>query len=426
MLTLSRSAVAKVLHDVFQEGRRVHDAWDQKLTKEDAMLAQAMLGLCLRHWGRLQAVFESRLKDPERGAPLGSRIAAALGLAQLAWLPGVSDHAAVNESVNLAADPELGFPPHKGLINAILRKGAADRAALAAELEAIPASRDRSPFAQEVLEAALAPRGQVDQVEALWSRLQRIPAPTFLALDEAPLPEGMGPDPLCPGALRLAEDAPFPRPWLAGGHGMVQDRSSQALMAFQWDREPQRILDACAAPGGKTTALGRRWPQAELWAIEKDPRRARRLEENLRQRSIHAKVAVDDARAWLRSGGRPFDLILLDAPCSGSGTLGKHPELTWIGDDMDPGPLLRIQRELLDAAVERLAPGGLLVYAVCSWFPAEGLAHREALLARHPELQPAAVWPGEFGLEHPMSSVFLPDPLTWEGEGFQGFAVRKP
>ena len=130
-----------------------------------------------------------------------------------------------------------------------------------------------------------------------------------------------------------------------------------------------------------------------------------------------------DAGAWLRLGGPPFDLILLDAPCSGSGTLQKHPELNWLGDALDLPRLVKIQQDLLEAAVDRLAPGGLLIYAVCSWLPEEARAHRERLLAARPRLAPAPVWPEALGTGPDPASFFSPDPLAWPGEGFQAFAL---
>ena len=420
MLTPSRHAVATALLKVFGEGHRVPEGWDRKLQGADAHLAQALLGLTLRRWGRLRAWVRPRLKDPERGVPLGTDLALAMGLAQLAWLDGVAPHAAVNESVTLVADSELGFPPHRGLVNALLRKAAADRVALRAELETLPAALDRSPFAERVLEAAL--DGTTGK-EALWARLQQPPRPDFVRLRDEPTPEGLDADPALPGLWRLAEGAPFPLPWVQSGAGMVQDRSSQALMAFRWDRPVARMADLCAAPGGKATLLARRWPEAKLIALEQHAIRAERLKANLEQRRVTAEVQVADAAQWLQGGGRAFDLILLDAPCSGSGTLQKHPELPWIGGALDlPGLALR-QRLLLEAAARRLAPGGLLIYAVCSWLPEESEAHRAWIRARVPELRPAAVWEGVGAVEG--GAAFRPDPLTWAGEGFRAFALTR-
>ncbi|WLT31694.1 transcription antitermination factor NusB [Geothrix sp. PMB-07] len=430
MPTPARIHVAHALHEVFGEGGRVPDIWDRELG-EDAHLAQALLGLCLRRWGRLQAWVKPKLKDPDRGVPLGTRVTLAMGLAQLAWLPGVSDHAAVNEAVELAGNRDLGFVPHKGLVNAILRKAAKDRTALAAELEALPAALDRSSAAERALRAALAPHGAGKHVEgdleALWARLQRPPRPDFRLL-KGEVPEGLVPLPEVPGCLCLEDGAPFPRPWLESAAGMVQDRSSQALLAYQWERPVTRILDACAAPGGKATTLALRHPEADLVALEVHPRRAARLRQTLEQRGLRARVIHADAAEWLERAESDFDLILLDAPCSGSGTLQKHPEWPWLQHE-DLPRLTGLQRRLLTAAAERLAPGGLLIYAVCSWLPEECEAHREWLAEARPDLQPAPVWPGRLGTpgegSEGHSPVFRPNPLHWEGEGFQGFAVTR-
>lgn len=423
MATHSRRAVARALHAVFGRGERVPERWDQNLSGADASLAQALLGACIRHWGAMQAWALPKLKDPRRGLPAGSQVALAIGLAQLAWLEGVAPHAAVNEAVDLAADAELGFPVHKGLVNALLRKASQDPVKLRAEL-AVLADADRTEFAAWVLESALAPRHQEAQFPEAWARLHREPRLAFRVL-RGEAPEGLVPDPALEGCWRMTRDAAFPFVWLREGAGMVQDASSQALMRFQWERPVARILDACAAPGGKTTALGLRYPEAAITALERSPRRAERLRANLEARRVRADVIEADAAEWLEKDESAFDLILLDAPCSGSGTLQKHPELAWIGGGLDLRDLARRQRALLDAGLKRLAPGGLLIYAVCSWFPEEGLAHRDAALAAHPGSRPAAIWDAAFGLGEAPSSLFLPDPLAWEGEGFQAFALTR-
>jgi 16S rRNA (cytosine967-C5)-methyltransferase len=186
---------------------------------------------------------------------------------------------------------------------------------------------------------------------------------------------------------------------------------------------PARILDVCAAPGGKTTSLAYKYPQAHIFALEQNPRRAQKLKENLTVRSVRAEIQIAESAAWMRSGGRPFDLIMIDAPCSASGTLRKHPELTWIYNYSSVKRLVQIQKSLLDAAIPRLSPGGLLIYSVCSWFPEEGVNHLINIQSGDNQLIPAPIWPAaqSAGLTH----IFRPDPLTWEGEGFQAFAVMK-
>ena len=322
MATAARRAAAQALHGVFGKGRRVPEDWDAGLSTEDAGLAQAMLGLALKRWGRLQAWAGPMLKDPGRGLPLGTQVALALGLVQLAWLGGVAAHAAVNEAVDLVTDRELGFPPHRGLVNALLRRASVDRAGLMRGLEDLPAKLDRSPFVQRVLEAAVGPEEQAQ--DALWSRLQEPPKPAFRCLRGAP-PAELEADPELDGCLRLRPGAAFPHEWLVRGEGLVQDRSSQALMDFRWEGEPFRILDACAAPGGKTAALAQRFPAATVTALERESHRVRRLKENLSRWRLPVEVVQAEAASWLRGKDLAFDLVLVDAPCTGSGTLGKHP-----------------------------------------------------------------------------------------------------
>lgn len=426
MPTTSRIAAARALHAVFGAGHRVSDRWDAGLSSEDAGLAQALLGLCLRHWGRLQAYIKPKLKDQSRSLPLGSQVALAIGFAQLAWMDGVAAHAAVNEAVELAADPTLGFPPHKGLVNALLRRGAEQREALRVGLDAMPASLDRTPFVDVVLQSALEAHHATGkaEIEALWANLQIPPRPAFHLVRGAPPPE-LEPDEQLAGCWRLRDGAPFPGPWLQSGAGMVQDRSSQALMAFCWEPQPHHILDACAAPGGKTTSLGLRFPGARLTAVEREPRRAEWLNKNLADRGVRAEVVVAEVSDFLAHSTGTFDLILLDAPCSGSGTLQKHPELPWIAGNIDLERLSEMQRDLLRAAISKLECGGLLIYAVCSWLPEEGEHHRAWVRTAHPDLEAAPVWPAAFGTGNSATSCFRPHPLAWEGEGFQAFAWMK-
>jgi 16S rRNA (cytosine967-C5)-methyltransferase len=192
--------------------------------------------------------------------------------------------------VELLTHKDIGFKPHKGLVNAILRQACKDRGGLAAELDSLPAQLDRSPFAEKLLKAALGDRRTPENAEALWARLQQPSSPAFVAL-RGDVPDGFERDAQFPDAWRITPRTRFPREWLVSGAGMAQDISSQVLMVFRWSTEtaePRRILDVCAAPGGKTTTLARRWPQALVIALEQNPDRARRLRENLAARQVGA------------------------------------------------------------------------------------------------------------------------------------------
>ncbi len=421
MATPSRVAVARTLHLVFGEGARVPDAWDAGLAAGDAGLANALLGQCLRRWGTLQAAIRPQLKDPGRGLPLGTQVALAIGLAQLAWLPGVSDHAAVNEAVDLATSREVGFPPHKGLVNAILRRAARDRAALAAGLDRSDPALDRTPFTDRVLRAALAPRAG-GSPDALWRRLQAPPRPHFRMLRDEPLPQGLEPV----GAVR-GRPGPGPRRALPGrlagprrGHGPGPELPGPARLRLgaPGHPDPGRLLRArrqghgprAALPGGPPGGGGAQCRPGPAAPGEPGPARRPGRDRGGRRRPLAAA-----GRPQLRPhhAGRALQRLRHPAEAPGAELAGRRlgPGASGAGPARAPG-----------GGPAPAGPRRPLIYAVCSWLPEEGLAHREHLLATHPGFRPAALWPASMGTGDNPATLFRPDPMAWPGEGFQAFA----
>jgi 16S rRNA (cytosine967-C5)-methyltransferase len=137
------------------------------------------------------------------------------------------------------------------------------------------------------------------------------------------------------------------------------------------------VADLCAAPGGKTAQLA--FAGANVTAVDRSPARISRLRENLSRLSLNAEIVVHDALEW-QAG--PFDAVLLDAPCSSTGTIRRHPDVPWLKSEADLSALTSLQQRLLDRAVELLKPGGRLIYCVCSLEPEEGEDQIAALLAR--------------------------------------------
>jgi 16S rRNA (cytosine967-C5)-methyltransferase len=184
-------------------------------------------------------------------------------------------------------------------------------------------------------------------------------------------------------ALCLAQPLPVGEvPGFAEGWVSVQDAGSQLAAPFLQAMEGMRVLDACAAPGGKTAHLLER-AQLELTALEVDGARARRIHENLARLGLAAEVRVADAgelAAWW--DGRPYQRILLDAPCTASGIVRRHPDIPWLRREADVAQLARAQSRLLDALWEALAPAGRLLYVVCSLFPQEGAQQVDCFLDR--------------------------------------------
>ena len=189
--------------------------------------------------------------------------------------------------------------------------------------------------------------------------------------------------------LQLAKAVPVQQlPGFAEGHVSVQDAAAQVaapllLQGCEADK-PWRILDACAAPGGKTGHLLACYPQAQVLALDVDASRCQRIEQNLQRLGLQAEVRAADAsqpdRWW---DGQAFDAILLDAPCTASGIVRRHPDVRWLRRPTDSAQLARTQAQLLKALWPLLAPGGRMLYCTCSVFRSEGDETVQAFLQRN-------------------------------------------
>jgi 16S rRNA (cytosine967-C5)-methyltransferase len=190
-------------------------------------------------------------------------------------------------------------------------------------------------------------------------------------------------------AVVLTEPCPVQQlPGFAEGEVSVQDAAAQVAAPLLLSGGPlrpgARVLDACAAPGGKTAHL-LELAELDLLALDSDPLRLARVQDTLNRLRLHAELKAGDARrpaSWW--DGRPFDAILLDAPCTASGIVRRHPDVRWLRRPDDVTALARVQAELLDALWPLLAPGGHLLYATCSIFKTEGQAQIDAFLQRCP------------------------------------------
>ena len=180
-------------------------------------------------------------------------------------------------------------------------------------------------------------------------------------------------------------------PGFFDGRVSVQDWGAQRAAPLLDAQPGQRVLDACAAPGGKTTHL-LELVDVDLLALDSEPQRAARIDENLSRLGLRAKVVAADCRAvdtWW--DGRPFDRILADVPCSASGVVRRHPDIKWLRREQDLAGFARTQREILDALWRVLAPGGKMLYCTCSLFPQENAAQVDAFVHRHADAQRATL-----------------------------------
>jgi 16S rRNA (cytosine967-C5)-methyltransferase len=378
------SAVAAVLR-----GRSLDDALPAAADPFTRALAYGALRdhARLAHWtGRMVP----RAPAPEVHALL------VCGLYQLSAMD-VAPHAAVNETV--AACEALGQPHARGLVNAVLRRFQRERAALERTTLENPAlhyshpawllerlSGDWPGRWREVLEE----NNRQGPLVLRVNRRRTDPDTLRARLQAA----GIASEPVAGAAdaLLLAEARPVSAlPGFAEGECSVQDASAQRAADLLQLADGQRVLDACAAPGGKTAHMLER-AQIELLALDIDPERLRRVDENLQRLGLRARLHAADALqpgAW-RDGGT-FDRILLDAPCSGTGVIRRHPDIKWLRRDSDIAPLARRQQALLNALWPLLRPGGLLVYGTCSTLAAEGDAVIRAFLRERPDAAATAI-----------------------------------
>ncbi|MDJ0824490.1 MAG: transcription antitermination factor NusB [Rhodobacter sp.] len=410
----ARQAALGLLDAVTGAGRLLSDLLPDAvaaLPVEDRARAQRLATETLRWADRADRMLGPHLR---RRPPLTVHNILRLAVVEMA-VDGAAPHGVVDAAVTLCRGQRFG-----GLVNAVLRKvaGGLDRWSdlpapqmpkwlrkplLAAYGKAAVAAIEAAHAAGAPLDLSLTPGGD-------WAeRLGGVVLPT--------------------GSLRLYEAGQVTAlPGYAEGAWWVQDAAAAVPARALAAKPGERVLDLCAAPGGKTLQLAA--ARARVTALDISRARIARVQENLARIGLDADCVVADALAWQPS--EPFDAILLDAPCSATGTLRRHPDLPHARDGSGVEALTVLQAALLDRAAGWLRPGGRLVYCTCSLLPQEGEAQVAAALTRHPELaldraalarqgiDPA--WIGTEGLR------LRPD--YWpEAGGMDGFfvaALRKP
>ena len=287
-----------------------------------------------------------------------------VGAAQILYMPGVPDFAAVNETVEAAK--ECSNPNVAKVVNGVLRNLLRRRE----EIESLVSDSSlavRESFPDELMRRWVSRFGE-DGAERL-AKWHNEPAETYLAYPDRfeKLPRG-----------KRVEDVEG----FGEGSFIVQDPGTGLAVELMAASEGDRILDACAAPGGKTIQLA--WRGADVTACEVNPRRRRRLMENLVRTRLDSKVKVVDA---FDVAENLFDKVLVDAPCSNTGVLRRRPDARWNWSPEKLSALVKLQAEILDAAALRVRPGGRLVYSTCSNEPEENASQVEAFIARHPDFR---------------------------------------
>jgi 16S rRNA (cytosine967-C5)-methyltransferase len=397
----TRPFALQLLRAVLEQRRPLEEALDRLPATADARdkaAAHRLAATVLRRAGTLDAVLEPHLK---RAPPDSVRWILWLGAAGLLFLE-TPPHAAVGTAVDLARSQKLA--PFAGLVNAVLRRVAEGGVAALADLDSPRLDTPGWLWASWGERArAIAIAHQTEAPLDLSLKPGSVPPPGSIML-----PTGTA---RLPAGTRVADLAGF-----AEGEFWVQDAAA-ALPALLLSAQPgERIADLCAAPGGKTAQLAA--AGALVTAVESSEKRLPRLRENLARLHLAPEIVQADATLW-----RPetlFDAILLDAPCSATGTIRRHPDLPFIKRAQDMQALVEGQTRLLDAASTMLRPGGRLIYAVCS------LQTDEGALRAHPRLEPMPFTPDD--TKHIPGShengIVRTDPSMWADEGgLDGFQI---
>ncbi len=301
-------------------------------------------------------------------------------------------HTLVDQAVE-AAKAGRATRMQAGFLNACLRRFLRERLVLCACLQDDPVARWNHPLWWiERLQ-----RDHPGQWQAILEANQQ-PGPMTLRVNRRRVlrdeyrqrlsQAGLASEAVADDGVVLAQPQPVERlPGFARGDCSVQDAAAQLAAGLLLDGrewpEGARVLDACAAPGGKTAHLLER-AGLDLLALDVDPKRCERIHDNLHRLGLKAEVqCADAARPDVWWDGRPFDAILLDAPCTASGIVRRHPDVRWLRRSADVDQLVAIQRQLLEALWPLLRPGGRLLYCTCSVFRSEGAQQVEAFLGRH-------------------------------------------
>lgn len=396
------------------EAMERHPGW-ASLERRDRGFARLLVLTTLRRLGEIDTVVRPHLrfvpKEPSALTILR------LGAAQLLFL-GTPPHAAVHETVKLARGPLAHVVP---MLNAVLRKVADSGAAALAGLDAAVLNTPAWLWASWT-----SAYGE-DRARAI-ARAHLAEAPLDLRCRNAAASwaEALGATLLPGGTLRrVAGGLVEELPGYDDGAWWVQDVAAGLPAMLLGPVEGRPVLDLGAAPGGKTMQLAA--AGAPVTAVELAEPRAQTLRANLERTRLSADIVTADARTWRPE--TPFRLVLLDAPCSATGTVRRHPDVLHTKQPDDVARLARLQDELLDAAVAMTAPGGRLVYAVCSLQPEEGPERIRALLAREPGMVRDPIDARELeGIPAELTSVgearTLPCHLAEQG-GMDGFFMAR-
>jgi len=392
------------------------------LSSRDRAFVRLLVTTVLRRLGQVDAVIGHYLERPLPRQAAESHDIMRLGAAQLLFLK-TPPHAAVDTAVEMTR--ARGFTPHLKLVNAVLRRMSREGAAL---VETQDAPRLNTP--DWLWESWTAAYGEEMTRAIATVHLAEPPLDLSVADDPQAWAERLGGAVLTTGTVRLAKTARVTEmEGFAEGQWWVQDAASALPVRLLGNVAGKSVLDLCAAPGGKTLQLAS--GGAHVTALDRSRPRLARLEDNLSRMNLEAKIVCADAVTWRPQ--TPAQTVLLDAPCTATGGLRRHPDVARLKIPDDVSRLAALADSLLDAAVEMLAPGGRLVFCTCSLEPQEGPQRAAALLQRARGMKLAPIEPTEIeGVDGGLSEAVteegylrtLPCHLPGQG-GMDGFFAAR-
>jgi 16S rRNA (cytosine967-C5)-methyltransferase len=371
---LALKVLTAVVRDGQSTGQNLPPAQGLCSPRDRGLLQQLVMG-SLQHWFSLQTELALYLDKPLKTKDSDIQCLLTLGLFQIRHTR-IPPHAAISETVNLCPKNKRWA---RGLCNAVLRRAS---------------QTENTASAQPELPGWLIEKIKRDwsqQQATIFAGSQTVAGMTLRAvgdrgeLQQQLLTEGLKTEPhrLIPSALRVTESADITQlDSFKAGRFIVQDAAAQIAAALLAPQDGEQILDACAAPGGKTTHILQLAPQASVLALDAEADRLKRVHENLARLKQQATVVAGDAREpqqW--APNTVFDRILLDAPCSATGVIRRHPDIKLLRRGSDIAALVSLQKEILNALWKQLKPGGRLVYCTCSILREENDQQIKAFLA---------------------------------------------
>lgn len=417
-----RGVAVSVLTKVIQQGQSLSTLLPhsfQSLPPERRALAQELCYGTLRWAPRLEAILTLLLDKPLKDKDSDIHVLLLIGLYQLAYME-IPDHAAVSETVAVTAQLKKGWA--KGLVNALLRRFQRERQSLESKMEQDPVAASAHPaWLLELLQQAWP-----DDWQAIVNANNQRP-PMSLRVNRSRLSrdaymqaldaEGLAAirSPYAPDALILERPVNVDQlPGFNRGEVSVQDSAAQLAALLVAPEAGMRILDACAAPGGKTGHLLEICSDIDIIALDIEDNRLKRVEENLQRLGYSAELIAADASRSDWWDGKHFDRILLDAPCSATGVIRRHPDIKMLRQPDDIPNLVTLQATILETLWPMLKSGGLLIYATCSILPEENNRQLANFLANHDDAMEQPIEAG-WGRNAEIGRQILPNQDRMDG-----------